>query len=69
MFTAWTFFSIIAPVSAKNSPAERGLRKSVRQPHSSLERRLVPFLLIVMAAVMGLMILFAAGIVAGLIQY
>ncbi|HLD92763.1 MAG TPA: hypothetical protein VI703_00975 [Anaerolineales bacterium] len=53
---------------AKNSPNRRP-RKSVKQPHSSLVSRSVPALLILLAATMAILILFAIGVIAGIVPY
>lgn len=41
----------------------------VKQPQSALSKRLIPALLVLMALAMFAMIVFAVGVIAGLIQY
>lgn len=52
---------------SKNSP-DRGTRRSIKQAHSPLTRRLVPLVLIFMVVLMTAMILVALAVVTGLIQ-
>ena len=68
MFTREPILSKLAPLPAKNSPNRRP-QKSVKQPHSSLISRSVPALLILLAAIMAILILFAIGVIAGIVPY
>jgi hypothetical protein len=61
------FSALLSSVPNQYSPKTRS-RKSVKQAHSSLTRRLVPILLVAMTVLMFALILVAMAVMTGLVQ-